>query len=413
MRGHHHTYVPAFDGLRGIAILPVVLLHVGVNTLPDGRLLFELTRGWYGVDLFFVLSGFLITWILASEIEETGTIDIRRFYLRRCLRLGPAYVSMLTALLAGAVSLEPPTLSRVPRVLPALVSYTYNYQLAAGGTHFDPLVVVWSLCVEEQFYLVWPWVLRALGVRRALMFCVAAVAMLSTYRTGLYMLLNWRHLYNPSPASAIWIYFATDTRIGVILVGCAAALSLRNPRTRWVWRRIRESRWCLPLAATAAAACAIYVTGGYPSSASWRSATFGYTVAACASAALIGAIFVKPWSRISRALSWPPLVALGRVSYGVYLFHVGIAWVVLRMLEQAGWPGSALGRFTIAAAAVFALAWAAAELHYRWVERWFLARRAAADGRRARALALSRGPTAGRLRPARYTSQPSSASSAE
>src|SRR5260221_8579561 len=226
MRGHRHDYIPAFDGLRAIAILPVVLLHVGVNTLPDGNLLYELTRGWYGVDLFFVLSGFLITWILLAEMDETGTIDITGFYGRRFLRLSPAYVSMLAGMLIGAAILEPSALARVPQVLPAIVTYTYNYQIAAGGAHVDALVVVWSLCIEEQFYLIWPWVLRHIGARRALFLCLVAVAILTIYRTGLYLLLNWGHLSNPDPGSAIWIYFATDTRIGVILIGCTAALSV-------------------------------------------------------------------------------------------------------------------------------------------------------------------------------------------
>ena len=83
VRSDHHTYIRAFDGLRGIAVLPVVLLHVGVQVLPNGLLLRELTRGWYGVDLFFVLSGFLITTILLGELKATGTIDIKRFYFRR------------------------------------------------------------------------------------------------------------------------------------------------------------------------------------------------------------------------------------------------------------------------------------------------------------------------------------------
>jgi hypothetical protein len=87
---NRHTYIPAFDGLRGVAILPVILLHVGATTLPSGGLLYELSRGWYGVDLFFVLRGFLITWILLSEIEATGNLDLGHFYRRRFLRLAPA-----------------------------------------------------------------------------------------------------------------------------------------------------------------------------------------------------------------------------------------------------------------------------------------------------------------------------------
>src|SRR6185437_7771907 len=104
------------------------------------------------VDLFFVLSGFLITWILLGEIDATGTIDLRRFYLRRVLRLARAYVSMLVAVLLGAAIFEPRAISQVPAILPSLLTYTYNYQLASQGRHFDVVVVIWSLYIEEQFY---------------------------------------------------------------------------------------------------------------------------------------------------------------------------------------------------------------------------------------------------------------------
>jgi peptidoglycan/LPS O-acetylase OafA/YrhL len=372
---NRHTYVPAFDGLRAVAILPVVLLHAGVNTLPNSTLLFEITRGWFGVDLFFVLSGFLITWILIAEIDETGTIDMGRFYSRRFLRLGPAYVSMLTGLLIGAAILEPRTLEGVPRVLPALVTYTYNYQIAAGGPHLDALVVVWSLCVEEQFYLVWPLILRRMGIRRSLIFCTATVCILGIYRTGLYLLLNWQHPGRPDPAAAIWIYFATDTRIDVILIGCATALSLRHPRTRWLWHGMRRSRWFPGLALVSASVCIVLVTGGEPSSASWRSATIGYTLSACATAALIASVFAQPHSLVSRILSYRPLVSLGRVSYGIYLFHVGIVLLSLRALSWASWPGGAKTRCAIVALMGLAITWIVAALHYRYVERWFLSLR--------------------------------------
>ena len=380
MSPDRHSYVPAFDGLRGIAILPVILLHVGVDTLPNGSLLFQLSRGWYGVDLFFVLSGFLITRILVTEMDATGTIDLPRFYGRRFLRLTPAYVSMLTTVLIGAVIFAPPELQQVPKVLPALVTYTYNYQIAAGAAQIGVLTVIWSLCVEEQFYLVWPWILRRLGARRALWFCLAAVAALSVYRIALYALLNLGHMTDPTPKSAIWIYFATDTRIGVIFVGCAAALSLRERVARRFWASMRESRHLPTLAAVAACLAAAFVTGAYPSSASWRSATFGYTLASFTTAALIGAVFVRPSSGAARALAWRPLVSLGKISYGAYLFHPAIAWLLLR-IDAFGSVRGRASRFMVASLAVMAITWIVAALHYEYVEKWFLARRKPTAGR--------------------------------
>jgi peptidoglycan/LPS O-acetylase OafA/YrhL len=411
---NRHVYVPAFDGLRGVAILPVLLLHVGASVLPNGPLLSELTRGWYGVDLFFVLSGFLITWILQGEIAATGTIDLKRFYRRRFLRLGPAYLSMLTAVLMGALLLNRPEVKAIPRILPALFTYTYNYQIAVGGTHFDIIVVLWSLCVEEQFYLFWPTALRWLGIKRALPFCLIAILTLTTYRIGLYSWLNWGHLTAPTPDSSVWIYFATDTRIGVILLGCAAALSLRHRRARLMWRWMRESRWLPETLVVLTGLCVAFVTGGTPSSASWRSATFGYTLEACATAALIGAVFVQPSSMAARALSWRPLAGLGRISYGVYLFHAPIAWLALHLITPETLsrmsstlvvgmasgafvpPFNASGylqpamiinptalRFAIVSLIVLIATSGVAGVHFRYVERRFLAMRSAPGASRS------------------------------
>jgi len=342
LRTESFSYVPAFDGLRGVAVLPVVLLHVGARLLPDNKLLRELTRGWYGVDLFFVLSGFLITSILLGELEATGTIDIRRFYFRRLLRLMPAYASMLFAVLLGAAVFAPNVLREVPRVVPSLLTGTYNYQIALGATHFGILVVIWSLCVEQQFYLVWPWVLRRLDPRRATRWLIGAVAAISAYRTALYAFFNWGHLGHPSPISATWIYFATDTRIEVILIGCAAALSLKDRRIKPFWRRMRKLPMFSPMALAAAVGCIVFVTGGVPSSASWRSATFGYSLAGAATAVLVMAVFLQPASIVARLLSWSPLVSLGTISYGVYLFHLPMFCLLLNVCHRLRWPDAAL-----------------------------------------------------------------------
>ncbi|HTT76901.1 MAG TPA: acyltransferase [Candidatus Binataceae bacterium] len=381
MRRQNHTYVSAFDGLRGIAILPVVLLHVGVSTLPPDRLLFELTRGWYGVDLFFVLSGFLITWILTAEMRDAGTIDLRGFYRRRVLRLGPAYVSMLSVVLIGAAFFEPQSLRKLPHVLPSILTFTYNYQIAAGGEHFDLLVVVWSLCVEEQFYLVWPFVLRYLGRDRALRFCAGAIGLLTIYRIALYGFLNWPHLGQPTAASSIWIYFATDTRIGVILTGCAAALLVRDSRARGLVKWMRNARLFPYLAFAAACLLAVFVTGARPSSASWRSATFGYALCAFAAAALIVALMVQQRSLVARSLSWKPLVSLGKVSYGVYLFHPAVMWTLLRIHQSMRLADTAAlppaGLFAALSVLVLGVTWLVAALHFRYVEKWFLSLRTA------------------------------------
>jgi peptidoglycan/LPS O-acetylase OafA/YrhL len=373
--GDRHNYVPAFDGLRGIAVVPIVLLHVGASVLPDNRLLRELTRGWYGVDLFFVLSGFLITRILLAEIEKTGTISVGRFYYRRFLRLMPAYVTMLTTVLVGAAIFDPGEIRRVPLVLPSLMTGTYNYEIASGAANFGVLVVIWSLCVEAQFYFLWPWVLRRIDLRRGLRWCLSAIALLTVYRIGLYAFLNWGHLGRPTPMSVIWIYFSTGTRIPVILIGCAAAFSLTDRTLAPFWRRMRELRHFSWIALIAAAICIIFVTGGIPSSASWRSATFGYTLAGLTTAALLVAVFLQPGSAVARLLSFGPLVSLGTVSYGVYLFHLPIVRLLLDLGRRIPWPHAVLTlstptvRYLAVVIAVMTITWLCAALHYRYVEQ--------------------------------------------
>ncbi len=310
--GNRHHYVPAFDGLRALAILPVIMLHVSVLSLQPGWLRQQLTRGWYGVDLFFVLSGFLITWLLIEEIEATGTIVLQRFYFRRFLRLAPAYASMLLALFAATAILDRNGLNKMTQVAPALLTYTYNYQLALEGPHVDQIVIVWSLCVEEHFYLVWPWILRRLGIHRGFYFSAAAVLVLALYRTALYAWMNWGHFASPSAASRIRIYFSTDTRIDVIMVGCLIALSLRQVRTRRLWEKAQQWRFFPYAAAIVAFISVAWITGGRSSSASLRSATVGYTLGALTVAAVIIAILARPGSGLARALSWSPLVSGAR-----------------------------------------------------------------------------------------------------
>jgi peptidoglycan/LPS O-acetylase OafA/YrhL len=403
-------YVPAFDGLRALAILPVILLHVSVLGLQPSWLRQQLMRGWYGVDLFFVLSGFLITWLLIEEIEATGTIALQRFYFRRFLRLGPAYISMLLVLLAGTALLDQGALNKVTSVAPALLTYTYNYQLALQGPHVDLIVIVWSLCVEEHFYLVWPWILRKLGISRAFYFAAIAVLVLAIYRTVLYTWMNWGHFASPSPASKIRIYFSTDTRIDVIMVGCLVALSLRHERTRKLWER-SQRWWFFPYLATLVAVISVaWITGGRSSSASLRSATLGYTFGALTVAAVIIAILARPESKLAKALSWSPLVSVGKVSYGMYLFHLALAQTILQLLDPGTWfsaasragleptaslTGYSVGTFetfasasrslsnhpliyfAVASISVGLTAFVVAWLHYRFVERKFMALRPA------------------------------------
>ena len=368
-----HSYVPSLDGLRAVCIAAVVFFHV---PMPMGHPWLQAVRSrcWYGVDMFFILSGFLITWILAVEFEDTGRIDLRAFYRARTLRLLPAYFTAIVLVFCGAylfgnragAHFYPPG-----KVWPLLLTYTLNLWVAttaiwpAGLSHF------WSLCVEEHFYLSWSLVFKRFGLARALRIALAAIAIVAVYRTGWYFYMNWGHLAAPSEASYFRIHYATDTRIDAILIGCALALLMREGRLESFWLRVRSLPMLPTLSLLAALACIGWVTEYR-----WRQSTFGYTAMALASGTLLAAIFLRPECWIGRILATRPLVAIGRISYGIYLFHAPLLVAIEgRMGFYADYIQAR--RYLPVLAAVSLASVAAAALHYRLVERRFLAMRKA------------------------------------
>ena len=143
-------HVPELDGLRGVAII-VVLIHHQLTT-------FLLKGGFLGVDLFFVLSGFLITGLLLSEFEHTGSISIRKFYMRRVLRLGPALALYLIAcVIVAYYTQQIISVQRQLKLIAYALLYSTNWRMAFDWDPvLDPTAIIWSLSIEEQFYLVWP-----------------------------------------------------------------------------------------------------------------------------------------------------------------------------------------------------------------------------------------------------------------
>ena len=239
MIARKHSYVPSLDGLRAVCIAAVIFFHV---PMPAGHPWLQAvhSRCWYGVDMFFILSGFLITWILAVEFENTGKVDLAYFYRARSLRLLPAYFSALVLVFGAAY------LSGIPRrqvkffppakVWPLLLTYSLNLWIAATAIWPAGLSHFWSLCVEEHFYLSWSFVFRRWGISRALKIALAAIVVVAAYRSGLYLFMNWGHLASPSRASYYRIHYATDTRIDAILIGCALALLMREGRLERFWQ---------------------------------------------------------------------------------------------------------------------------------------------------------------------------------
>jgi peptidoglycan/LPS O-acetylase OafA/YrhL len=366
-----HSYVPSLDGLRAVCIASVIFFHV---PSPAGHPWLEAVRSrcWYGVDMFFILSGFLITWILAVEFDDTGGVDLGYFYRSRGLRLLPAYCTALLLVLCGSLLLgnQPGASFHAPaKIWPLLLTYTLNLWIAATAIWPQGLSHFWSLCVEEHFYLSWSFVFRRWGTARALRIALATIVAVLFYRTGWYLYMNWGHLALPSDASYFRIHYATDTRIDAILIGCALALLMREQRLQGFWQRLRSMRFLPVLALIAAVACIAWVTEYR-----WRQTTFGYTAMALASGTLLAAIFLQPQCWIGRILATRPLVGIGRVSYGIYLFHAPL------LVALEAWLGFyadyvQASRYIAVLTGLTVLSIGAAAIHYRLVEQRFLAMR--------------------------------------
>ena len=357
-------YIPSFDGLRALCITAVVATHVKIP-------FFYVKRGWYGVDCFFVLSGFLITWILASEIERLGTIRVPRFYIRRALRLQPAYFSSLLWSYAFGVLFERSVMRRTWETLPFLLTYTANFSRAVGLIPRTPLPPAWTLCIEEQFYFCWPLILRKLGLRKGFWFAIGAVCFVGAFRTGLFVLAGG--LFHPTTGIAEGILaYSTLTRVDTIFVGCALALALKDKVLGPRLESLALRPWFPFVMTTVALVVIFWGTGGITASSS-RELSIGGTIMAIAVGGLILALFFRPDSAVSRVLSMRPLAFVGEISYGIYLFHPLLRAIIDRVLgaAQVSQFGLKLLTFPLVLSLSILFAWG----HYSLVESYFLSLR--------------------------------------
>jgi peptidoglycan/LPS O-acetylase OafA/YrhL len=308
---------PALDGIRAVAVAGVILFHAGIPWLVGGFL---------GVEAFFVLSGYLITTLLLSESEDGGRIRLGSFWGRRARRLLPALIALVVVV--GCYQVIAGATHAVPNLLGDGLStmfYVANWhQIWTGGGYFaatgpqSPLQHTWSLAIEEQFYLIWPLVLLAVHrlARRSRTPGVAASRALLTI-TILGSLLSAAAMAILVRSDGIdRVYFGTDTRASGILVGSALAVVLVR------WRRVPRPLPSRPalLAGAAGLAAVLVALVAVHGSSTWFY-TGGFLGFDLAVAAVIFSVSVLPASVVGRALGWRPLVALGLISYGVYLWH--------------------------------------------------------------------------------------------
>lgn len=347
-------YLPGLDGLRAIAIIGVLLYHAGLDWIPGGFL---------GVDVFFVLSGFLITSLILEEWQRSGRVDFGRFYLGRARRLLPALVLMLLVVgIACAVVYRDAARAFLADGIASMLYVTNWWYIVQDTSYFEaigrpPLLAhLWSLSVEEQFYLVWPAIavlVARRGGRRAVLLVAVGGALLSTvWMVVLSIRSGYPELADPSRA-----YFGTDAHAMGLLVGAALAT---------VWRpgRIRASlapgavRALLGAGIAALlAVLAFYVFIGEYSPFLYRG---GFLVLALVVAAAIAAS-THPASPLGPLLGRQPLRWIGQRSYGIYLWH----WPVFMVLRPGlDTPLDGIGLLIVRIALTLGIA----ELSYRYVE---------------------------------------------
>ncbi len=329
------THIPALDGLRGAAVVAVVLFHGG-----------HLTGGYLGVDLFFVLSGFLITSLLLAEGGTSRRVSLARFWERRARRLLPALAVMLVGVAAyGRFLADPTTLHRLRWDGIATLFYVANWRAVFAHVDYwalfsspSPMEHTWSLAIEEQFYVVWPllfvgllaWTRRSRGAAdgRALALRVLLVAGIGAVASGVAALA----LYGNGNSNRV--YYGTDTRAFGILAGVAvAALTARFGHVRTKAGRVALEAVGVGAAALLAVAW-VRLPGDSPR------LYHGGLLACSAAAALVIAAAAHPQrGLLARVFTVAPLRWLGLISYGLYLYH----WPIFVVMDETrtgltGWP---------------------------------------------------------------------------
>jgi peptidoglycan/LPS O-acetylase OafA/YrhL len=332
-------YRPELDGLRALAVVAVFFSHVGW-----GRLI----GGWIGVGIFFVLSGYLITSILMSEWNRTGGIALKRFYLRRLLRLYPALLVMLVfCAFFAPVFGNGGTAGGY--VLSALATGLYLQDFVAGitGSAHGGFLHTWSLAVEEQFYLVWPPLLIVALRRRWSVLNVALIG----------VLISWALLVfttHPRGANVPMTYAIPYARAGELLLGCALAAWLGTAPAilRTAFARTVLAPACL------LALGLVLLTAGPAGLSSWMPLQIIGT--ALLAAGLIIGLVANSDQPVSQLLRFGPLVSLGVVSYGFYLYHLPLLDLSVKYLPGP-WAGQVVVALVVTVAAAFG--------SYRFIEK--------------------------------------------
>ena len=337
-KGATLAYLPALDGIRGVSLLGILGTHAGV---------FLTAGGFFLLDSFFALSGFLITSLLIVEWRKRNTIKLGAFWARRARRLLPALFFMLIGVAIIYGIFVPagtyPTLRG--DALSALFYFANWHYIASGSNYFhmtgltSPLIHTWSLAVEEQFYLVWPLVfLGVMKLTRSLR-VLLVVAVVGALSSAVEMAL----LFNPTDINRL--YFGTDTHAQSVLVGATLAIGLRlwaerrrkgdelNWQARTPWARlVLTGIGFIGLAVSIVLYVKVYSDDAF----AYRG---GFLIAAVAASAVLLSVSCSQFSPLARLLSFPPFTFIGRISYGMYLWHFPLfTFINAQRTGLSPWP---------------------------------------------------------------------------
>lgn len=313
-----------FDGIRGLAVLSVVLTHAGVfHGLKQAGFLSKdqmvLVAGRTGVQGFFVLSGFLITMLLIREYERTRSISLYNFYVRRTLRIFPLYFACIFCL--TAISLVGPEITNWTSLAYA---FTYTYNFIPREAYSEVIGHTWSLAVEEHFYLVWPFLFSLTFVtKKRFLVALLVVFSLSTLLSsnvfsGVFQ-LNGEYFVDR------WSFIAGNG----IALGCLLALLLCSGARSDDWRRVLGHKGALALA-TVLYLNSLYLPG--------NPYFIGWYLRGIAIALFVSWVFLNQDNRITQWLEFAPLKYIGLISYGIYMYQGLLLSTVSTRTEGQVWP---------------------------------------------------------------------------
>ncbi|MFM7949701.1 MAG: acyltransferase family protein [Actinomycetales bacterium] len=348
-----NRYIQSVDGLRAVAVIAVLLYHLGIDWIPGGFL---------GVDLFFVISGYVITGLILDSIERSGGLDLRAFYMSRIRRLVPALIAMVvfTTLFIGVYA--PETVRRFLSDLPYVFTGSMNWALVNRQQDYfeaigrPPLLQhTWSLAVEAQFYLIWPLVLlivlRFLG-KRNISFVALGIALASGAA-----LFSYSIQIDIKESAVSHVYFGTDTHSIGLFLGSALAVSWKPQNlTREITKRAQDFIDLIGVVGLLGLlATFLFIRESDPTLyriAFPLSALFG-----CATLVSV----VHPASRFAPILSTKPMIWIGERSYGIYLWH----WIVFQLTRPSiDLVGDDWALYSLRVLIVFALA----DISLRYIE---------------------------------------------